>query len=139
MATIHEIIEFVKQCTGSRNVNPETDINMGLGVDGDDFHELMSEYSDKFGVDMNNFLWYFHSGEEGQNLGGILFAPPHKRVDRIPVTPKMLLKFSETGSWKINYPEHQLPKKRYDMIFNRVFGIVMLIGMTIILILKYSK
>lgn len=139
MTTLHEIIQFVRERTGAQNVNPESDINSELGVDGDDFHELMREYSDKFNVDMDTFLWYFHSGEEGQNLGGIIFDPPYKRVDRIPVTPKMLLTFSETGSWNINYPKHELPKKRYDMIFNRFIGILLVAVMIIILIFKYLK
>lgn len=139
MTTLDEIIEFVRERTGVQNVNPESDINSELGVDGDDFHELMSEYSDKFNVDMDNFLWYFHSGEEGQNLGGIFFAPPYKRVDRIPITPKTLFTFSETGSWNINYPKHELPKKRYDMILNRFIGMLMVLAMVIILIFKYLK
>ncbi|MEZ4951686.1 MAG: DUF1493 family protein [Saprospiraceae bacterium] len=139
MPTLQEILEFVKKQTGVREVHPESDIQLELGIDGDDFEELIVNYSDKFDVDISKFLWYFHFWEEGQNLGGIFFAPPNKRVTRIPVTPIMLLKFSNSGNWDLKYPDHVLPSKRYDLIFNRIIGIVVIIGFFLVLFLKYWK
>ena len=82
---------------------------------------------------MKSYLWYFHTNEEGQNLGGSLFKAPNERVERIPVTPKMLYEFAKSNKWDINYPEHTLPKRRYDLYFNTTIGVILII----ILIWKY--
>ena len=118
MTTIQQILDFVQETIGSRKVNPKTDIFLDLGVDGDDFDDIIFDYSKKFNVDMENYLWYFHAGEEGTNIGGLFFAPPNRRVERIPITPEVMLKFARTGKWDIPYPLHQLPKRRYDIIIS---------------------
>ena len=77
--------------------------------------------SDKYLVDMSDFLWYFHCDEEGSTfITGMFFKPPYKRVTRIPITPKMLTDFANSKIWKIDYPKHKLPKYRYDIIFNPI-------------------
>jgi Protein of unknown function (DUF1493) len=124
MYSLEEIFLFLEKQTGCdlSEINPETDIHTDLGVSGDDFDEMMFEYSKKFDVDLKNYLWYFHSDEEGgwNSIGGSFFKPPYKRVTRIPVTPLLLLQFANLGKWDIKYPEHQLPKRRYDMIINGI-------------------
>ena len=76
---------------------------------------------------MDGFLWYFHYGEEANSFpSGLFFKPPNYRVERIPITPEMLLQFAKSGKWAIDYPEHTLPKVRYDMVINRALLIMML-------------
>lgn len=59
------------------------------------------------------------------------------RVEHIPITPLMLADFARTKKWEINYPPHTIPTKRYDLIINQVFAILLLIGAFSIIILKW--
>jgi len=88
-----EIIDFIADKVGA---NPEeidlnTDIFIELPCTGDDFHELIEAYAEKYSVDMKNYLWYFHADEEGTSFGGVVFSPPYQRVKRIPVTPHVVI------------------------------------------------
>jgi len=71
-------------------LNPDSDL-YELGVDGDDFVELMDAFEQDFAVNLEAYRWYFHHAEEGA-VGGFLFKPPNARVKRIPITPNTLLK-----------------------------------------------
>ena len=103
-------------------LTPETDLFHDLGIDGDDFFELEEAYAKRFCVDMSNYLWFFHHGEEGAfNLGGLFFPAPYCRVDRMPVTPKILLDSANAGKWILEYPPHEVPEHRYDIRINRFF------------------
>lgn len=140
MTPTSEIIEFIKGETDA-NANVDTDIERDLGVFGDDFYELMEAFAKRYNVDMSEFIWYFHSGEEGLNIpSAMFFKPPYARVARIPVTPLMLSEFANTGKWSIDYPSHDIPKKRFDLTVNFLF-IVMVAGLTLYLsfLAYYSK
>ena len=126
MDKLSEILEFVKGLSGLEEISPESDI-FNLGVVGDDFHEMIEKYTETYGVDMTNYLWYFHADEEGQNFGALFFKPPYSRVDRIPVTPRLLSEFAETKKWSVNYPEHKLPKKRIDLTVNQILIIAFIL------------
>jgi len=129
--TLTDIQQFVadEALEEIETINEDTDIYDDLSCVGDDFHELIENYSAKFNVTMDGYLWYFHSDEEGQNFGALFFKPPYQRVQRIPVTPKMLLDFANKGYWDITYPEHRLPKWRYDIII----GLLLLVVLPILL------
>jgi hypothetical protein len=36
------------------------------------------------------------------------------------VTPKILFDFFQKGKWDLEYPEHSIPKKRYDILINQI-------------------
>ena len=130
MITEKEIIDFIETEYWKSNLQSNSDIFTLLKIDGDDCEELLSKYAEKYNVDMNDFLWYFHYQEEGSltfNLGSLFFKNPHNRVKEIPITPKMLTKFAETKKWEINYPYHKLPEKRKDILLNKIVLIVTLI------------
>ncbi|GAA4842233.1 DUF1493 family protein [Algivirga pacifica] len=118
MSWLNEIRNFLEDYSGVYPENPDIDIWKDMGIVGDDFHEMMGKYSKQYDVDLSNYLWYFHTNEEGQNIGGLFFTPPNERVQRIPVTPQLLAKFIETKKWEIDYPDHKLPKTRIDLIIN---------------------
>lgn len=122
MYSLHDIRLFLEKQTGCpiEEIEPETDIYTELGVAGDDFDEMMSAYSKQFNVDLTTYLWYFHCDEEGgwNSIGGSFFKPPYERVTRIAVTPALLLECANKGKWDLKYPEHKLPKRRYDIIIN---------------------
>jgi len=120
MYALDDIIKFIKEQTAVNDVNPNDDLLTDLGCSGDDHHEFMAEYAKRYKVDMNYYLWYFHADEEGQNIGGTFFKSPYVRVNHIPVTPRILLEFANKGKWAMNYPEHELPKRRYDILINQV-------------------
>jgi hypothetical protein len=127
MITPIEIIEFLNQILGIKP-KPDSDIFWELGVTGDEFDILICKYSEKYGVDLNDYLWYFHHDEEGLNLpGALFFKPPNGRVKRIPVTPNMLADFANQKKWGVEYPKHYIPEKRYDLVINNVFYSMLLI------------
>lgn len=139
MHKVDEIINFLTDLAGTDKINPDSDIFDDIGMVGDDFHEMIEKYSKIFSVDMSTYLWYFHADEEGNNFGGDFFPPPYERVKRIAVTPLMLTKFANSQKWDIQYPEHPLPKKRYDLVINSIlFGLV-LTGIAIWIINKLTS
>ena len=104
MHNLNDILNFAAEKTTCADVIATSDIQNDLGCYGDDFHELIDEYSKKFKVDLTFYLWYFHTREEGNNLGGTFFRAPNERVKRIPVTPTLLLEFANKGKWDLQYP-----------------------------------
>lgn len=103
-------------------VNPDSQLAEDLGIDGDDFSELIDTFSRRFGVDMSAYRWYFHHDEEGVNFGATLFDfRPSSYVARIPVTPGILLKSANTGKWAVDYPPDEVPQHRRDLMVNRIF------------------
>lgn len=110
---------FITEMIGVRDFSDDVDIEDKLGCYGDDMWEFLEAYSTKFQVDMSDFRWYFHSGEEGWNIGGVIHPPPNTLASRIPITPLMLAEFATTKKWAINYPEHQVPGRRKDLAFNK--------------------
>lgn len=110
-------------------MSQNTDI-FDAGCYGDDWHDLMESYSEKFSVDMSEYLWYFHTQEEGLGLiGGIIFKSPDQRVERIKITPKHLFDIAVVGKWSIDYPEHSIPEKRHDLTINTIILIITIIGL----------
>lgn len=133
------IIRLITHQIGVREaeVLDDADINRDLGCSGDDFSELMEAFAKEFQVDITGYSWYFHTEEEGGNwIGGSFFAPPNERVQHIPVTLNVLLDSAKTGKWMVVYPEHQLPKRRYDLLINLLL-VVVLVGYGIYAFLKW--
>lgn len=122
-----DIINLVSAKTSCDDVAGDSDIDSGLGCYGDDFHELMDAYAKTFRVDMSGYLWYFHTGEEGNNIGGYFFKAPYERVKRISITPDMLLEFANKGNWDLVYPAHTIPKRRYDMLINTMLVLLFVV------------
>ena len=129
--SIEVIKRFIVDKTGCEydEVKVDADIDHDLGCTGDDFHELINEYSDKFNVNMESYLWYFHTYDEGHSnsIGRVFFKTPYERVKHIAVTPNVLLESARTGKWTIEYPEHKLPKRRYDILINEVVVVLFII------------
>lgn len=138
MITEQEIINFIEKEFWESNLNSNSDVFAEVGVSGDDCDDLMITYQKKYQVDMSEYLWYFHHEEEGSwnSIGGSFFQRPNERVKRIPITPKMLTEFANSKKWSVDYPEHNLPKYRYDIIINWSFIILLIILITIIIFLK---
>lgn len=106
-----------------------TSLQDDLRVYGDDIGELLQDFSTRFDVDMSNYLWYFHTGEEGfLSPGAIVFPPPDLQVHKIPITLELLRSSAAAGRWNVTYPAHVI-SPRYDIWLNRVFalGLVLLI------------
>ncbi|WP_316806229.1 DUF1493 family protein [Pedobacter agri] len=116
-------------------VNLNSDLVKDLGCDGDDWDEFLTAFAKEFHVDMQSYLWYFHAKEEGMSLGGGVFRPPNERVKRIVITPTLLLQAANDGKWPVIYPEHKIPRKRYDLFINQ-FLLVLFI---LVLIYKCSR
>ena len=134
---VKEIINFLEEITGATTIYPNTDIFEDLGVYGDDFSEMLEKYAVEYSVDLSQYLWYFHNEEEGQNFGSLFFKPPYNRVQRIPITPMLLARFTVTKKWEVDYPQHKLPEKRYDIIISKVISFFIFLGMIIFTLKKW--
>ena len=79
MNKLNDLIKFVADETAVEDVTENTDIVSELGCYGDDFFELMEKYAKVYNVDMNSFLWYFHSSEEGVGILALHFLKRQMR------------------------------------------------------------
>ncbi len=133
----NSVIDFVKkELLYKEEITPETSLQDDIKVYGDDIGDFLSKYSKEFSVDMSNYKWYFHTGEEaGCAPGAILFKPPNHRVKEIPITVALLSECAEKGKWIINYPECYIPDKRWDIIINRIFFLLIFLILVLLILL----
>lgn len=139
MYKIEDIIIFLKEeISDSIEIHRNSDLENDIGITGDDVTELMDKYANKFKVNMETYLWYFHHDEETVGLLGThFFSTPRNLVTHIPITPLVLLESANAGYWTVQYPDHHIPQRRYDILCNRIFVIVLLIILIAITIKKY--
>ena len=69
---VEEIDALVREHTGYRGpLSAETDLHADLRLISLDLDEFLSEFAERFGVDLSGFLWYFHMEEDGVSpVGG---------------------------------------------------------------------
>lgn len=129
MITVEHIYDALDPFIDRKTIRPDSDLNLEQGISGDDFDIVISEYAETFSVDMTSFCWYFHMSEEGSfySIGAFFFNPPNKRVPYIAVTPQMLADFANMGKWDIDYPPHEIPKRRWDIFINQMLIVVYII------------
>ena len=115
--TIEDIRSFLHEVAHVKReeIREDSDLLMDLGIDGDDWDSLLEEYRRRFGVSLDGFRWYFHHGEEGFNPFWLIVPPPNRRVQHIPVTPRVLMESAQLGRWSITYPAHELSSGRADL------------------------
>ena len=138
---IEQIYKFLIEEQGVKRskLSPDSDVRNDLGVEGDDFSELIESFAEKYHVNMDSYRWYFHHGEEGWNIGALFFKPPYDQVETIGICPQILLDAAKSRKWPIRYPEHQLTEGRPDITFNKVFLVgIVIFGGAIWLLNKFS-
>ncbi len=110
------------------DLSPNADLHDDLGITGDDFSIIMREFEKEFNVDMRNYRWYFHHAEQGAlGLSGLFKNSPSFRVSHIPVTPRLLLQAVNQGHWPVQYPEHDVSGKRFDITIDRVIALALVL------------
>jgi hypothetical protein len=126
------VSEFLREFWGeTKLLSDDADLFDKLGIDGDDAFEFIDRFAAKFGVEASNYRWYFHHGEEGHNIGGLFFAPPYRRVAHIPITLSTLIEAVERRTWPIVYPDHELPRVRWDIRFNQIFAALAFVALAL--------
>ena len=116
---VSDLSEWFEQFWGEKLLAADDeDLFARFGIDGDDAFDFMDSFAARFEVDIANYLWYFHHGEEGVNIAGLFFAPPYRRVKSIPITAATLLEAIRSRRWPLEYPAHNLPKVRWDIWLN---------------------
>ena len=119
---------FLSQFTGeTHRLQDDADVFERLGIDGDDGTEFIEAFAARFDVDVSSYRWYFHNGEEGWSLGGLFFRSPDRRVERLPITPTILMESIRTKRWELTYPAHHMPAARRDIQINRALTLLVLI------------
>jgi hypothetical protein len=115
-----EINALVREHAGVRGaLSEDTDLCGDLRMLEPDLDELLVDFAERFRVDMSGFLWYFHTDEDGVSPGRLFFRAPQDRVTRIPLRLALLYRAAEIGRWPVDYPEHSLPARRWDLVFNQ--------------------
>lgn len=109
----------------------DVDLFEQYGIDGDDAGDFMEGFVTRFGVNADSYRWYFHHRDEGTNFGALLYKPIYKRVNRIPITPDILVKAIETKQWPIKYPHHELPPVRWDIRVNQLLLAISVAGLAL--------
>ena len=134
MVTIEQIFGLIgDECAvKTKQLTPCTDLFDELGIEGDEFSELIEKYALSFNVNMDGYLWYFHSNDEGINFWSFIFKPPNKKVNRIAVTPELLLHFANTKIWDVNYPTHDKPTNRADIVYSNLVWLIVLLGIYLV-------
>ncbi|HDY86118.1 MAG TPA: hypothetical protein ENI26_10760 [Methylophaga aminisulfidivorans] len=96
---IEEIIQFLSDelAVNKSKIEADIDLYSQSGVEGDDC---------------------FDFEEATLNLGSLFFKPPYERVQRIPITLKILAQSAVGDALSVIYPEHKLPKRRYNIYIN---------------------
>lgn len=124
------VLEFIEDVwRWRRPLADDADLFDVLGIEGDDAGGFMDAFVARFDVDAENFRWYFHHADEGWNIGGLFYKPIHRRFGRIPITLATLTEAVRTRRWPIEYPDHVVPARRWDIVINQVFGVAMLVGL----------
>lgn len=120
-----DVAEWFEQFLGERlPAEGDTDLFDRFGIVGDDASEFMDAFAARFDVTCEDYRWYFHHEEEGWNFGALFFAPLNRRVERIPITPNILVRAIEAGQWPVQYPPHTLPRVRWDIRMNQALLLV---------------
>lgn len=126
------VLEFLKDAWDwTRPLSDDEDLFDALGIDGDDGTEFMEMFVARFDVDATDYRWYFHHGDEGWNIGALFYRPIYRRFGRIPITVAVLTEAVRTRRWPIVYPEHHVPGRRWDIVINQIFVVVVLIGLAV--------
>lgn len=124
------LAEFLQEFGGEKPLQmplpDDADLFDRLGIEGDDALDFMDKFAARFAVDVTDYRWYFHHAEEGWNIGGLFFAPPYRRVERVPITTGLLAEAIETKQWPLRYPDHVLPSVRWDIRLNQFVGVLTL-------------
>jgi hypothetical protein len=120
------VADFLKNFWGTSTLlSDDADILDRLGIDGGDAFDLIERFATKFEIDITNYHWYFHHGEEVSvnTIGSWFFKAPYRRVDRIPITSQVLAEAIRTKRWPLEYPEHKLPSVRWDIRFSQAVSL----------------
>lgn len=115
----------------TRVMSDDEDLFDALGIEGDDAVEFMDAFVTRFDIDATTYRWYFHHADEGWNLGGLFFRPIYRRVERIPITVAVLTEAVRTRRWPILYPDHVLPRRRWDILINQIVIAASLFGILV--------
>lgn len=94
---------------------------------GNDFTELIENYAKEFQVNLDGYLWYFHRSDEGMNIFNFLFKPPNEKVERIPVSPAILLNHAQKQPWDMTYPKQDKSINRRDLVYSNVLLITIFV------------
>jgi len=124
-----DIIQFIDEFWDmSASLGDEDCIFEKLYIDGDDAFEFMTRYAEKFNVNLDEYRWYFHHGEEGLRVGvgESIFSTPDRKADHIPLSVEALVQSAREGYWVLTYPDHKLSTKRYDRLTNQTVLLALL-------------
>lgn len=100
---VHEQIPWLPE-----DMAPGADVVQDARIYGDDAWEFVDVFAERFGVRMDGFRWYHHSGPEGCNPFWLVFKPWWARKPHIPIRLVDLVESARSGQWTVRYsPDEQ--------------------------------
>jgi len=111
--TLHKFLRASewKEEVKDGELHPDSDLWENFGNDGWTWEDFFMEYQDRFEVNLDGYVWYFHHEDGEVDWFEGIFPTRDQLVTRIPVTPAILLDSARLGRWSISYPEHEFPKE----------------------------
>ncbi len=113
----------------------DTDVVDDAGIYGDDVWVLVDEFAKWFGVRMEGFRWYHHSGPEGCDPVNLLLKPWWRRKTHVPIRLSDLISSARTGEWCIQYPPNEAePEETPEDRYHTRIGCTIMAGFAFFLI-----
>jgi len=125
--------KFIEDFWGkTRPLSDDEDLFDATDIWGDEAAEFMAAFVARFEVDASGYLWYFHHDEEGGSIGALFHTPITRRFGRIPITIAILTEAVRTRRWPVVYPEHELPRRRWDIVIEQIIsGTLLLLAVAV--------
>ncbi len=119
-------------------ISDGVDLFERVRITGDDASDFMDLFFETFDVNASTYRWYFHHAEEGDSgFGGVFFRSPDQKVEHIAITPDLLREAISSKEWPIEYPGHDIPRIRGDVLVNQFLAVGLLIGVVAVVITRF--
>jgi len=99
---------------GEMDLAGDEDLLGAYRMEGDDASEFLEAFADRFGVNLDGLLWYFHyNGDEPPPSRPRLYpvSPEGERLPTHAITLNDLVSAAEAGHWQFTYPAHEVRER----------------------------
>lgn len=137
MGLSEEIVALAQEFTGLKKACAGEDDVLGtFGLEGDDADEFLEAYAQQFGVDISDFVYYFHYLGDEPPMGRRVLPVDEsgREIPWVPVTLNHLIDAASSKKWQMKYPNHTI-RNRWWVSFG-IYGIAMLGGIALLMIMS---
>lgn len=132
-----EISSLLSKHVGEQCISVnEPDLFRALRLEGDDVNDFLDEFELQFGVDMSNFVWYFHYNADEPPMARRV-VPILSGGEIAPYQPIAfcdLVRAAESGCWIWEYPEHHVRNRWWRNFVPGPLWLFVIVGLLAIII-----